>query len=325
MNGDARAFWTVGPGLGEIRDERLASPAPGDVVVRARYSGISRGTEALVFHGHVPPSEYQRMRAPFQAGTLPWPVKYGYASVGEVDAGPASLAGRTVFVLYPHQTRYVVPAEAVHIVPPGIPARRAVLAANMETALNGLWDAAVRPGDRVAVVGGGTVGCLAAWLAGRMPGCEVELVDICPHRASIAAGLGVAFATPETARVGADVVVHASGTAAGLDVALRLAGDETVITDLSWYGDQSVSLPLGAAFHACRLTIRSSQVGRVATAQRARWTTRRRMALAIALLADPALDVLVTGESTFDALPQTMVALTREPGPTVCHVVRYPG
>lgn len=291
--------------------------------MRALQSGISRGTESLVFLGHVPPTEYQRMRAPFQVGDLPGPVKYGYSSVGVVEHGPPSLAGRTVFVLYPHQTRYRVPADAVHPVPDGIPPRRAVLAANMETAINGVWDAGVLPGDRVSVVGAGAVGCLLAWLAGRIPGCDVELVDVNPARRGVADAMGVRFATPCGATPDADIVLHASGTAAGLEVALRVAGDEAVITELSWFGDQPVSVPLGGAFHACRLTIRSSQVGRVAQVQRSRWTNRRRMALALRLLAEPALDALITGESPFERLPAVMPRLAADPGAAICHVVSY--
>jgi 2-desacetyl-2-hydroxyethyl bacteriochlorophyllide A dehydrogenase len=319
----AHAFWVVGPGRGEIRDEALPTPSGGDVVVRALYSGISRGTEALVFTGRVPESEHQRMRAPFQAGEFPAPVKYGYVSVGVVEEGPRELRGRAVFVLYPHQTRYVVPIDAVNILPDGVPPERAVLAANLETALNGIWDADVRVGDSVTVVGGGTVGCLLAWLAGRVVGCDVELVDVNTHRAPIARALDVRFSQPADAAGDRDVVIHASGSPAGLELALRLAAFETTITELSWYGDQQVSLPLGGAFHARRLTIRSSQVGQVAASQRARWTFRRRMELALRLLREPALDALITGESRFEDLPEVMRKLAADAGDTLCHRIRY--
>ena len=144
----ARAFWITAPGAGEIRDEALPEAGPDEIVVRALYSGISRGTEALVFRGLVPPTEYQRMRAPFQAGALPGPVKYGYSSVGTVERGPRDLEGRAVFALFPHQSRYVVPGADAHLLPPGVPPSRAILAANLETAVNGVWDAELQPGDR---------------------------------------------------------------------------------------------------------------------------------------------------------------------------------
>jgi 2-desacetyl-2-hydroxyethyl bacteriochlorophyllide A dehydrogenase len=322
MAGEARAFWVAAPGRGEIRAESLAAPLAGDVTVRALYSGISRGTEALVFQGRVPVSEHQRMRAPFQSGDFPAPVKYGYASVGRIERGPSELEGRNVFVLFPHQTRYHVPASAAHVIPPAVPLPRAVLAASLETAVNVLWDARPHLGDRIAVVGGGTVGCLVAWLATRV-GSEVELVDVNPSRAAVAAALGVRFAAPERATENADVVIHTSGSPAGLAQSLRLAGFEAVVVDASWYGNQPVPLALGEAFHAKRLTLRSSQVGHVAASQRARWDTHRRMQLALGLLADPALDVLLTGETDFDALPQTMAALAEAPGDTLCHRIRY--
>jgi threonine dehydrogenase-like Zn-dependent dehydrogenase len=209
------------------------------------------------------------------------------------------------------------------VVPQAVPDRRAVLAANMETALNGVWDANVLPGDRVAVVGGGTVGCLVAWLAGRIPGCQVQLVDTNPNRADVAAALGVTFATPPHAAAEADVVIHTSGAPAGLETALGLAGLESVVTEMSWFGSHPVSLPLGEAFHARRLTIRSSQVGRVAPAQRTRWPYARRLRMALSLLADAALDALVTAESPFASLPETMTRLTGAPGDTLCHAIRY--
>jgi NADPH:quinone reductase-like Zn-dependent oxidoreductase len=322
MSADARAFWVVAPGRGEIRTETLTPPA-GAVLVRALYSGISRGTEALVFQGRVPPSEYRRMRAPFQAGDFPAPVKYGYASVGLVERGPADLLNRHVFVLHPHQTRYGVPAESVHVVPDGVPPERAVLTANLETAINGVWDARPQLGDRVVVIGAGAVGCLTAWLAGRIPGCDVELVDVNLTRARIAERLGVRFTPPDGVSAGADIVIHASGSPEGLDLALRVAGFEATVVELSWYGDQAVPVRLGGGFHALRLTLKSSQVGAVAASQRPRWDARRRIRLALSLLSDAALDVLITAESAFDQLPETMARLANGPGPTVCHRIRY--
>jgi 2-desacetyl-2-hydroxyethyl bacteriochlorophyllide A dehydrogenase len=258
MERTARALFTVAPGRGELRQVPVASPGPGEVEVEARYSGVSRGTELLVFAGRVPPSEHGRMRAPFQDGEFPFPVKYGYASVGRVVAGETALVGRDVFCLYPHQERYVVPVAAVHPLPAEVPANRAVLAANLETALNAVWDGAVGPGDRVAVVGGGVVGCLVAYLCRRIPGCAVELIDVVPDRAATAAAIGVPFAAPGAARGDADLVFHASGDPAGLATALGLAGDEAMVVELSWYGDRPVAAPLGEAFHARRLTLRAS-------------------------------------------------------------------
>jgi len=303
------ACWLAAPGRAEIRAASLPPPDAGTVLVRTLHSGISRGTEMLVFAGQVPAGEQARMRAPFQEGDFPAPVKYGYASVGVVEEGDDSLRGRPVFCLYPHQTHYRVPADAVHVLPEGLPPARAVLAANMETAVNALWDAAPRVGDRIAVVGAGVVGLLVAWLAARLPGCQVQVVDVNPARASVAQHLGVPFALPGDATPAADLVIHASGNPQGLATALRLAAFEATVLELSWYGTRDVALPLGEAFHSQRLQLRSSQVGHIATAQRARWSHRRRMALALQLLCDPALDVLVTGGAGFDELPAVLARL----------------
>lgn len=323
MSDNARAFWVVAPGRGEIRDEVLRHAAQDDVVVQTLFSGISRGTESLVFMGRVPESERTRMRAPFQEGEFPAPVKYGYASVGRVERGPNGVVGRTVFVLHPHQTRYVVPASAVHVLPADVPAARAVLTANLETALNGLWDARPHVGDRVVVIGAGTVGCLVAWLASRIPGCDVQLVDLNPARSRVAQTLGVSFALPDDAAREVDLVVHASGSPEGLTLGLDLAGVEATVVEMSWFGDRQVALPLGGGFHSKRLTIRSSQVGQIAPGQRPRWDTRRRMAQALSLLSDATLDVLITGESRFDDLPQVMVEVTGSPGDVLCHRIKY--
>lgn len=321
----ARAFFTIQPGVGEIRPVEVAAPGPGQVLVETLYTGISRGTESLVFHGRVPPSEHRRMRAPFQEGELSLPVKYGYANVGRVLAGPDGVRDRAVFCLYPHQTRYVVDYRSVTLVPDTVPAARAVLAANMETAINGLWDATPRIGDRIAIVGGGVVGCAVAYLAARVVGCRVQLVDIDPARALVAENLGVGFASPDSADREADLVIHASGAPAGLELALELAGPEAKVVELSWFGDTPVTLPLGAAFHARRLRIVSSQVGRLPASQQARWDYRRRLQLALSLLADPALDALISGECEFDELPEIMKRVTaRTPGDGVlCQRVRY--
>ena len=267
------------------------------------------------------------MRCPFQEGEFPSPVKYGYASVGVVETlgpeAPAGLLGQRVFCLYPHQDRHVVPASAVLPIPADVPDRRATLAANMETAVNALWDASPRIGDRIAVVGAGVVGALVAALAARLPGAAVELVDIDPRRAALTEALGCRFVIPDQARGEADIVLHASGTEAGLVTALGLAGFEACVIELSWYGDQSVALPLGGAFHSRRLRLISSQVGSVASARRARRAHHERLALALDLLRDPVFDRLITGECRLDALPNTMARLAASPDGALCEVVRY--
>ena len=320
---DARAFWIREPGAGEIRSLALPEPGPDDVLVRTLRTGVSRGTESLVFSGRVPPSQHAAMRAPFQDGDFPGPVKYGYLNVGVVEEGPASLRGRPVFCLFPHQTRYVVPAAAVVPVPEGVPPSRAVLAGAVETAVNALWDAPALVGDRIAIVGAGMVGCCVARLASRVPGVRVTLVDVDASRADVASSLGVEFAVPADAPSGCDLVVHTSATADGLQLSLELLSREGTVLDLSWYGTSTVTLSLGAAFHSQRLSIRASQVGQVAPARRAVRTNRDRLTLALELLRDPAFDTLLTGSSRFEELPSVLPRLADGRLPALCHTITY--
>ena len=325
MQVDAHAFWLREPGCGEIRSVTLPEPGRDEVVVRILWLGVSRGMETLVFRGGVPLDQYAAMRAPFQEGDFPGPVKYGYLSVGMVEQGPPELHGRTVFCLYPHQTAYVVPVSAVTVVPEEVPPARAVLAGTVETAVNALWDAAPLLGDRVAVVGAGMVGCCVARLLARFPAVEVTLVDVDAGRADVAAALGVDFALPSEAPDGRDLVVHASATSAGLQRSLELLAPEGNVIDLSWYGDREVRLFLGGAFHSGRLSIRSSQVGTISPARRGRRTMADRLALALDLLRDPAFDALVTGESPFGELPDVMARLAAGSLSALCHTITYDG
>ncbi|MFI0452008.1 zinc-binding alcohol dehydrogenase [Actinomadura sp. 6N118] len=319
----ARAFWLRSPEQGEIRATGLPETGPDEVLVRTLYSGVSRGTETLVFQGRVPESQYEVMRAPFQDGAFPAPVKYGYLNVGVVEEGPPGLLGRTVFSLYPHQTRFVVPANAVTIVPDAVPPERAVLTGTVETAVNALWDAAPLVGDRIAVVGAGMVGCAVARLLAGLPGARVQLVDIDPEREAVAKQFGVPFTSPEQAEGECDLVLHASATEAGLVRSLELLAREGEVIDLSWYGDQRVAVPLGEDFHSRRLSVRSSQVGSVSPARRARRTHADRRALALDLLTDPAYDALITGESDFEDLPDVLSRLASGALPALCHRIAY--
>jgi threonine dehydrogenase-like Zn-dependent dehydrogenase len=320
-----RAFWVREPGRGEIRPVTVPAPADGEVLVRTLFSGVSRGTETLVFRGGVPVDQHDRMRAPHQDGEFPGPVKYGYLSVGRVEDGVPALRGRTVFCLHPHQTAYVVPAADAVVVPDDVPPARAVLAGTVETAVNALWDASPMVGDRVAVVGAGMVGCCVARLLAAFPGVETTLVDVDPDRARTAAALGVGFASPDNAPDGLDLVLHASATSAGLQRSLELLAPDGHVVDLSWYGDTPVRLDLGGAFHAGRLAVRASQVGEVALARRHRRTRSERLALALRLLRDDAFDALLTGATPFAELPTLMAELSSGARTALCHSVTYPG
>ena len=323
MSGESiQALWYMAAGRAELRPESVGEPAPGGVRVRALFGAISRGTERLVFRGAVPASQYDRMRAPHMAGTFPFPVKYGYATVGRVEAGPPALTGRLVFALYPHQSVFTLAAEEVAVLPEQVPPARAVLAANMETALNAVWDAAPAPADRIAVVGGGVMGLLVARLCSRMPGTEVTVIDVESARAALAQALGARFAEPAAAPEGCDLVFHASATAAGLATALRIAGQEATVTELSWYGAGEVAAPLGEAFHSRRLRLVSSQVGEVAPSHRPRWSRAQRLHAALELLADPALDDLLAPATPFAELPARLADLLGG-ADARCPLIRY--
>lgn len=319
----ATAFWVEEPGRGALRSQRLGEARRGEVLVRTLYTGISRGTESVVFRGEVPESEHSRMRAPFQAGDFPAPVQYGYLNVGVVEDGPSALVGRTVFTLYPHQSAFVVPEDAVAVVPPEIPARRAVLAGAVETAVNVLWDAAPLVGDRIAVIGAGMIGCAIARVAQGIPGVDVAVVDVDASKAAVCERLGVRFAVPDDAPDERDLVIDTSGSQAGLQLALRSAATEGEIIEASWFGDRSVTIDLGGAFHSRRLSIRSSQVGMVSPRRRGTRSFGDRMALAVRLLHDPAFDALLTGDSSWRELPHVMAGIADGSTPGLCHTIDW--
>lgn len=324
----ALALFYVAPQKAELRSVDVGFVADlcprGDVLIKSAWSGLSRGTEKLIYEGRVPRSEYARMRAPFQEGELPFPVKYGYCAVGIVEEGPEETIGRAVFALHPHQDVFAVPASAAVPVPDGVPLKRAILAANMETALNAVWDSGAGPCDRVLVVGAGTVGLLIANLLGRIPGVELFVADINQARRELARDFGARFLHPgETAGLEADIAFHTSATAAGLQTCFDACGFEGRVIEVSWYGDRETPVGLGGAFHAKRLGIVSSQVGAVSPSRRPRWPHRRRQEAALSLLRDPRLDALITHEVAFSGLPQALPELLRDGADVLTAAVRY--
>ncbi len=321
----AQALWYLDAGRAELRAEELLPPAPGIVRVRALHGALSRGTEALVFDGRVPPSEFERMRAPFMGGAFPFPVKYGYSVVGRVETGPAELRDRLVFALHPHQDRFDIPAGAAVPLPEDLPPARAILAANMETALNAVWDAEPKPGERIAIVGAGAVGLLVGFLCRRLiADADVTLIDINPARAAIARALNLRFAAPDEAPAECDLVVHTSASAAGLATALNLARDEAIVLELSWFGAGDVAVSLGGAFHSRRLRLVSSQVGKVAPSHRANWTHRARLEAALAYTADPRLDALIAPAVPFNDLPARLPQILAPGSGVLCQRIDYP-
>lgn len=335
----ARALWYVGPGAVELRAAPLPPPGPGEARVRTLWSGISRGTERLVASGMVPQSEWERMRAPLQDGTFPFPVKYGYCATGVVEDGPKALVGRAVFCLAPHQDHFVAPVAMLAPLPDGLPPRRATLAANMETALNAHWDAGTGPGDRITIVGAGIVGLLVAAIAARIPATDVTVIDTDASRAALVTSLGATFALasveqgPHTRHDergdgmprDADVVFHTSATAPGLSTAIASAGMEGTVVELSWYGDRQISVPLGDTFHSRRLKLVSSQVGQIAPSRRPRWNYGRRLSAALRLLDHPVFDQFVSAEIDFADAPRDLTTLLAATAPGLAPVIRYPG
>lgn len=325
----ARAVWYAGPGQVELRTTQLAPPVPGQALVRTLFSGVSRGTERLVLSGSVGESEWERMKAPLQEGKFPFPVKYGYCAVGVVEAGPEAIVGRTMFCLHPHQDWLIAPIPMLVPVPNGVPARRATLAANMETALNALWDSGAGPADRIVVVGAGVVGLLVAYLAARLPGAEVTVVDVDGARRGVVESFGAKFSVPGQGGgdlpSGADVVFHTSVSAAGLNTAIAAAGLEATVVELSWYGDKDVPVKLGGGFHSQRLKLVSSQAGQVSAGRRPRWDYRRRIEAALRLLDDTRLDALVAEEIAFDDAATELPRVLGPGAKGLAPVIRYPG
>lgn len=320
---DPLALWYTGQGQAELRPVRLAEPCSDSVTVETVVSGISRGTESLIWQNRVPPSEYGRMAAPFQDGAFPYPVKYGYCAVGRIVAGPPDRIGEMIFALHPHQQRFIIPSHATVTIPDGVPASRAVLAANLETALNAVWDSGAGPCDRIAIVGGGVIGLLTAWLAARILGTETILAEPNPARRAVAAQLGLTAVAPDALPGDQDIVIHASATTEGLATAINAAGEEATVIELSWYGSGTTAAQLGGSFHSRRLTLRASQVGAVSASRRVRWSHRRRLEAALGLLRASDLDVLLEPAIAFSHLPQHLNAILGPGAARLCQVVRY--
>ena len=316
----ALVYWA--PGEARIEPVQLPELGEGMVEVETEYSGLSRGTERLIFNGRVPEAEWGRMRAPLQVGDFPFPVRYGYSAVGRITAGNG--VGTRVFCLHPHQSHFRVAADWVVPIPENVPSERAILAANMETALNAIWDAELRPGQRCLVVGAGMVGSLITCLLSRRADVSVLLTDVATETGALSNDLNVRFCVPDDVPKGAfDVAFHCAAAESGLQTAVDSLAFEGRVIELSWYGDRPVSVRLGGNFHANRLQIISSQVGHVALARRASTTHRDRLGLALAALADDRLDALITNKAQFRDLPAALPDLLSDGAPGIATRIVY--
>ena len=321
MGETAQALIYAAPGQARIDTVDLA---PDGVRVETAFSALSRGTERLVFNGLVPVTEHERMRAPLQVGNFPFPVRYGYACVGTVNDPDSALHKKTVFSLHPHQTVFRAPEPMVLPIPETVPAQRAVLAANMETALNAIWDSRIRPGARCLVVGAGLLGWLITSLLTLRKDISVDITDIRENPGVKADDFSVSLMTPDQVeRQAYDLAFHTSASDGGLQTAVDALDFEGQVIELSWFGDRQTKVSLGGNFHANRLTIQCSQVGHVANARRNAMTHGDRLAAALKALSDPRLDLLITEDIRFVDLPTELPRLLGDGAPGIATRIVY--
>lgn len=306
-----RELWFEAPRAARLRDAAPLVAGPGEIVARAIASGISRGTELLLYRGEGP--------TPFDPsmGAATYPCRYGYAWVGEVTSagdGAGLGIGQRIFALAPHGDEHRADARSVRAIPDGIPATRATLAANLETGVNAAWDARVGLGDRALVVGGGVVG-LACALAAARSGADVTVVEPAGHRRDAALAIGAARAVATDGELDGrfDVVFEVTGRPESLTSAIERAADEARVVIASFYGARIAPVPLGDAFHRRRLSLVSSQVSRIPPERAARWDHARRFELVLALLQDARLDAMIDPPRPFERAAEVYAELDARP------------
>ena len=302
----AHGLWFLGANQFSIREETLRSPSTPYCVVKSICSGISQGTEQLVYSEAVPESIQHQMRCPYMGGDFPFPIKYGYSLVGEVVEGPENIVGRNVHMLHPHQDYGCVHPRDIYLLDDGILPEKAILASNMETAVNAVWDSQVTLGDRVLVVGFGNVGSLVARILSLSMGVEMFVTDTSALKRSMAQKMGFNVCEISQLKEEFDISFNVSASADGLQTAIDAVGYEGKIIELSWYGNRAVSLQLGGDFHIQRKTIISSQVSHIPSHRLARWDTIRRKKLVFSLLKQPEFEEHVTHNLRFSELPRIL-------------------
>jgi 2-desacetyl-2-hydroxyethyl bacteriochlorophyllide A dehydrogenase len=318
----ARELWFTAPGRVELREGAAVSVQEGQVRVRGLRSGVSQGTELLLFKGEGPTPFDPSLDTP---GTPTYPRRYGYAWVGEVTESRAAAVqvGTRIFGLLPHGDEHVVHAARLRALPDDVPAERAVLAANLETALNVVWDAGVALGDEVVVLGGGVVGSLVGHVA-RLGGAQARVLEPSEPRRRAAQRLGLDAVSPESAGSKlADIVVEASGNPAALDQAISLAREEGVVAVASFYGERVAAVRLGSEFHRRRLSLKASQVSRLPPSRAPGWSFERRFGLVARLLADSRLDALLERPLPFAEAPAWYAHLAEAPGQHLQSIFSY--
>lgn len=333
---DARALWFDAPRSARLRAEKVSPPGPHEARVRAIFSAVSHGTEMLVYRGEV--SEELALDLLTLSGGYGFPIKFGYAAVGEiVDAGESVKdlsPGDAVFVHHPHQDVFTVPASMPIRLPDGLDALSGVFFANVETALNIVHDTPVKLGETAAIFGQGVVGLLVTQLlqlAGAGKIIAVEPVKV-RQRLSLSLGADMVFEPDEglkerimdeTDGRGADVAIEVSGSASALQSALDCVALEGTVVAASWYGKEPVSLDLGGHFHRGRVRLRSSQVGGMNPEMAARWDRERRTRTVLDLLPKLRLREMVSHRLPFEEAPEAYRMLDRSIGDAVQFVFEY--
>jgi len=316
-------------------------PATGEVRIQTLFSGISHGSEMMVYRGEIPADLSLDATLPSLQGNFSFPIKYGYASTGriiDVGEGVNGLeAGDLVFAFNPHETCYTVPATVVIKLPEGLDPKHGIFAANVETALNALLDAAPRLGERAVIIGQGVVGLLITQLVRKAGASLIVTSDMYAKRRALSqkagANLVVDPATESlddrvyemTGGAGADVVIEVSGEPRALNDAIKITAQEGRVVVVSWYGTKRADLALGSDFHRKRLTLRSSQVSNLDPSLAPRWTIARRRQLAASYLSELLLEELISNVVPFEQAGEAYRLICEQPQEVIQVVLGYQG
>ncbi len=321
---DAHALWHVDPAHSVLRQQTLGKLTPGECLVKTRFSMVSLGTERLVCKGGMSPEAYGPMTVPYMQGAFSFPLTYGYSLTGEVIDGPQEWLGERVHAMHPHQDLCVIHSHDLTVVPGNVPLDRAVLASNLETAVNGVWDGQPIMGQRVLVIGYGLIGALIAHLVKPIPGIELHIHDIRGSRKELAIANGHhVWDAAESQPGDYDLIFHTSASSAGLQFAIDHTREEGRVIEMSWYGNQTVNLDLGASFHYGRNRIISSQVSRIASPALPHFDHHRRKSLIFQLLADDAYHKFLGEGIVFDQSPSFFSDLRKNSFPGMNAYFKY--
>ena len=318
---NTQSFWIKKKNNSYIKDHSINQAGKNELLIQTKYSGISYGTERVVYTGSVPDSQRELMRCPYQEGNFGSDVKYGYMNIGKVIDGPPGFKGKYVYTLFPHQTYYILDKTEVTLIPESIPLKRCLLTANMETAINGMWDTLPSCGDKILVIGSGVVGFLMAYILKSIPGSEILLVDSDSKKNKYSKLFNINFKN----KYKANIIYECSGNAKILDGLSKHVKDEAIICILSWYGDNISKVKFGEEFLSKRIKIIFSQVSKVSHNRSQYWDNVKRRELAIKMLNDDRLDNLIEKKIIkFSKLPLFFSQMNNKQS-FFCKVVDYGG